>query len=387
MIHVNLQSVACLRQIRPFPSCPVVPSFALFPRTVSLGFLPSKKNTQHAARSPGRMLASVRICLSPSMCLHLSPTAARSPGRMLARVRIYLSQVCAFTCLPVCAFMCCQIAGPHPRQCAHSLPGMCFSLPVLPDRRLVASVRIYLSPSMRLHLSPSAARSLSRMLASARIFTCLPIFAFICLLVLPDRWAACSPVYASTCLHYRAATVSEYIPSFVPALPDCWAACLPVCTGTCLPACAFARPHARQCAHLLVSSMSPNLSSCVLASVKMFLSPSMRLHVFLSFVAGRVLASARIYLSPSMCLCQAACSSVRICLSPVCPLVCFPVLPDCRLHSRECDFFWSPSMRLHVFLIFVAGSHARQCAHLLVFQRVLHLSPRTARPPGRMLAM
>ena len=87
------------------------------------------------------MLASECICLSPSICLHLSCRAVTSLGRMLA------------------------------------------------------SLRICLSPSMRLH-SGRVLPDRQTACAPVGAVTCLPVCAFLCLAVLPDRWAACVPVRA-----------------------------------------------------------------------------------------------------------------------------------------------------------------------------------------------
>ena len=106
------------------------------------------------------MLASVCICLSASMCLHLSPGAARSPGRILAmspccwiagphaRQRVYLlvSQY-----RHSCGAQCCQIAGPP--SC---------HLPALPDCRAAFSPAGALlvsqhAPSFAFSPSPRAA--------------------------------------------------------------------------------------------------------------------------------------------------------------------------------------------------------------------------------------
>ena len=118
-------------------------AFYFFKQFTSRALALLKRNGPHAARSPGRMLDSVRSCLSPSMCLHLSP--ARSPGRMPVSVRIYLSSsmglhVSAEDVLAICP--CYWIVGPHARQRAHipCLPVCAFiRLPVLPDPRAACS--------------------------------------------------------------------------------------------------------------------------------------------------------------------------------------------------------------------------------------------------------
>ena len=207
-----------------------------------------------AARSLGRVLASVRIYLSPSLCLHLSPSAATSPGRMLASVRIYLSfhprlHACQCSHLLVSQNLssfvslccqCCQIAGPHASERFYLSPES-FHVPPKAARspgRMLASARIYLSPSMCLHLSFNATRSPGR----ASAFTCLPNVSR-----LPDCRAACSPLRR---------LISQYVPAFV---SQCYH---------------IAGPHARQCAHLSVFQHDPSFLShcCTHASVRIHLS-------------------------------------------------------------------------------------------------------------------
>ena len=256
---------------------------------------------RRAARSPVRQCAFACLLVTPSLLS--SRTLAIAPWPH-ARPQ-------AFTCLPARAFMC---------------------LPALPDRR--------------------AAR------LPVCAFTCLPVCAFICLRVLPDRRAtrsspssATSPgrmhasarIYQIAGPHARHSThllVSQRAPSFVS-----WC-------------CQIAGPHARQSAHLRVrlhlSRRAARSPGRMLASVHIYLSPSVGLSVGLQLSAkfceiglaaraspGRMLASACIYLSPSM------------------RLSCLPVLP----HSR-------------------AARSPFRAFNLLVSQR----APGAARSLGRTLA-
>ena len=206
-----------------------------------------------AARSPG-LLASERIYLSPSVCLHMSHSTAKLLG---AR-----SPVRAFTCLPACAFMC---PPSSPVRACTCLPARAFiCLPVLPDRR--ASLRIYFSPSACRHLSCSAAK-LTGACLKVCAFTAFPACAFISLPVLPDCRAACSPVWVCTCLliccqiaGHMLASVRNYLPpTLFISLPDRRAACSPSSVRNYLPGSKFLGPHARQCqgAHVLVSQHVP----------------------------------------------------------------------------------------------------------------------------------
>ena len=103
---------------------------------------------------------------APSMCLHVFPKAARSWGRMLASVHTHLSPS---SCLPVSH----NAGSPGRKSVVACLPARAFIwLPVLPDR-WAACVPVC-------------------------AFTC-PARAFICLPVLPARRAACSPVCALAC--------------------------------------------------------------------------------------------------------------------------------------------------------------------------------------------
>ena len=144
------------------------------------------------------MLASVRICLCPSMCLHLSPSAAAftSPSMCLH--------------LPPSAARC---------QCAHFLSrSMCLQLSPSTARspgRMLASVRISLSFNMCLRLSPSAARFRAACLPVCAL-TCLPGCAFFvsqrCQIAGPCQWATCSPVCAFICLPARAFICPPVLP-------------------------------------------------------------------------------------------------------------------------------------------------------------------------------
>ena len=116
------------------------------------------------------------------MCLHVSPGAAtRSP-------------VCAFTCLPGCAFICFSVLLEH----VPSFVSQCCQ----PGRAL-ASVHAYLSSSK--FLGPNACRC-AHVLVSPH--TCFPARAFFVL----SRCKIAGP-HARQCSHLL---VSRRVPSFVP---------------------------------------------------------------------------------------------------------------------------------------------------------------------------
>ena len=294
----------------------------------------------HGARSPSRMLASVRIYSSPRMCLHLSPSAARSPGRVLASVRIDSS----------------------PSMCLHLSP----SAARLPGHML-ASVRICLSPSMCLHLSPSAACS------PGRARQCAHLLVSQYVPVLPDgQGAACLPV-------------SQYVPSFVSQCCQIARAgkltCLPVCAFVCLPVLPDRRAVCSQCARLLVSQYVPSFVSQRCLPVRGFacvpVQPDLRA------------ACLPVYLLTGFPACA-------LMASPVCAFICLPVLPDCP--GRQVDL--SPSMCLRLspsagrspgrMLAVCAFTCLPACAFIclpaLSPSAWLCLCPSAARSPGRMLA-
>ena len=193
-----------------------------------------------AARSPGCMLARVRIYLSPSMCLHLSRSAARLPGRVKASVLIYFSPSTARPPGHVPSFVPerCQIAGSHAGQCAHLLVSpVCAStcLPALPDRGLPARS----CQCAHLLVSPYVPSGVSQR----------------CQIAGPHegQWAH---------LFF-----SRYVPSFL------------------FQCCQIARPHEGQCAHLLVSqhvpSFAPQWPVCAFAQ---------RAFVFAGLVSHKLLA-------------------------------------------------------------------------------------------------